>query len=102
MPLLIIKRVVFLVLIFDTALIERLTPFEGIALKALEKGIKKGDFAFIKLFMEYRFGKPKEKIDLKQKTMTAPVLYLENVKIEKLHFYVVFSVEIILVFKHTF
>jgi len=34
----------------------------NIALKALEKGIKSGDFAFIKLFLEYRFGKPKRKL----------------------------------------
>lgn len=44
----------------ELELIERLSPFDGIALKELEKGIKRVEFAFIKLFLEYRFGKPKE------------------------------------------
>lgn len=44
----------------EIELIERLTPFDSIALKELEKGIKRGEFAFLKLFLEYRFGKPKE------------------------------------------
>lgn len=64
----------------EIELIERLTPFDKIALKELEKGIKRGDFAFIKLFMEYRFGKPKEKIDIKQTSMQAPVIVLRRAK----------------------
>ena len=50
----------------ELKLIELLTPLEPIALKALEKGLKKGDFVFVKLFMEYRYGKPKQQIDIKQ------------------------------------
>ncbi len=45
----------------ELELIERLSPFDSIAFKELEKGIKKGEFAFLKLFFDYRFGKPKER-----------------------------------------
>jgi hypothetical protein len=48
----------------EVALIERLSPMEDIALAALEKGVKSGEFPFIKLYMEYRFGKPKETIKM--------------------------------------
>ncbi len=64
----------------ELELIERLTPFDSIALRELKKGIKRGDFAFIKLFMEYRYGKPKEKIDIKQTTMQAPIIVLRKAK----------------------
>lgn len=47
----------------EVALIEKLTPLDEIAYKALEQGVREGNFPFIKLFMEYRFGKPKETID---------------------------------------
>lgn len=48
----------------EIQLIERLSPMDNIALKKLEEGVKGGEFAFIKLFFEYRFGKPKEKVDV--------------------------------------
>lgn len=44
----------------ELQLIERLTPLEDIALKSLEKGVKSGELGFLKLFLEYRFGKPKQ------------------------------------------
>lgn len=47
----------------ELALIERLSPLDDVAVKQLEKGVKKGDFQFIKMFFEYRFGKPKEKVE---------------------------------------
>jgi hypothetical protein len=43
----------------EIELIESLSPLDTIAFKQLEKGVKEGSFQFIKLFMEYRFGKPK-------------------------------------------
>lgn len=48
----------------ELKLIEKLSPMEGIALEKLQAGINKGDFAFIKLYFEYYFGKPTETIDL--------------------------------------
>ena len=44
----------------ELQLVERLTPLEEIALEALEQGIKSGELGFVKLFLEYRFGKPKQ------------------------------------------
>ena len=44
----------------ELQLVERLTPLEAIALEALERGIKSGELGFVKLFLEYRFGKPKQ------------------------------------------
>lgn len=48
----------------ELQLIERLSPFEDVALKALEQGVRSGEFPFIKLYMEYRYGKPKESVKL--------------------------------------
>lgn len=47
----------------EVALIERLSPMEDIALTKLKEGLESGDYQFVKLYMEYRFGKPKEKIE---------------------------------------
>jgi len=46
-------------------LIEKLTPLEPLALEKLEKGVKDGDFRFVKLYFEYRWGKAKETKDIK-------------------------------------
>ncbi len=48
----------------ELQLIEKLTPLEDEALKQLEKGIKANDFAFIKLYFEYFYGKPSDNINL--------------------------------------
>lgn len=47
----------------ELELIKKLTPLDEIAFKAIEKGVKAGSFHFIKLFMEYRFGKPVQQIE---------------------------------------
>ena len=47
----------------ELKLIEKLTPLEDVAFKALSAGVKSGDFNFVKLYMEYRYGKPKQTID---------------------------------------
>jgi hypothetical protein len=46
----------------ELSLIERLTPMQDDALKALEKGVKACEFPYIKLYMEYMYGKPKETV----------------------------------------
>lgn len=46
----------------ETELIERLSPLDDAAFAALEKGVEKGDYQFVKMFMEYRYGKPKETV----------------------------------------
>ncbi len=45
-------------------LIEQLTPLAPEALEALKKGIKAGEFPFVKLFYEYYAGKPKDSVDV--------------------------------------
>ena len=46
-------------------LIEKLTPLEPEALEQLTKGVKDGDFRYVKLYFEYRWGKAKETKDIK-------------------------------------
>lgn len=48
----------------EIQLIERLSPMDDTALRALEMGVKSGELGFVKLFMEYRFGKPKESMTI--------------------------------------
>jgi hypothetical protein len=48
----------------ELALIERLSPLDDAAFAALEEGIEAREFAYIKMFFEYRFGKPNEKVDV--------------------------------------
>jgi hypothetical protein len=50
----------------EIELIEKLSPLDEVAFKSLEKGVKSGDFAFIKLFMEYRYGKPKQQVTIEE------------------------------------
>jgi hypothetical protein len=65
----------------EMELIERLTPYDSLALEHLVKGIKDGNFACIKLFMEYRFGKPKDKIELETNTKPEPtqIIFTRNI-----------------------
>ena len=44
----------------EIQMIERLSPLDEIAFEKLTKGIEAGDFNYIKLFFNYRFGKPKQ------------------------------------------
>lgn len=48
----------------EDELLSKLTPYDDIALESLKRGVQAGDFNFTKLFMEYRFGKPKQDIGL--------------------------------------
>jgi hypothetical protein len=48
----------------EVKLIERLTPLEDKAYKALEAGIENGDFKYVQLFYHYYAGKPKETKDI--------------------------------------
>lgn len=48
----------------EQLLIERLSPLEDEALKALEEGIKEGHNWAVKLFFEYRYGKPQQNLSV--------------------------------------
>jgi hypothetical protein len=44
----------------EEALIERLSPLDDTAFNALKKGIDDGHYWAVKLFFQYRYGRPKE------------------------------------------
>jgi len=47
----------------EQKLIERLTPLEDTALNALKNALETEESWAVKLFMEYRYGKPKQQIE---------------------------------------
>lgn len=47
----------------EAKLIEKLSPMDDVAFEKLSEGVHKGDIQFLKMFFEYRFGKPKQTID---------------------------------------
>lgn len=49
----------------EQGLIEKLTPLEPMAFKALTDAIKDGKDWAVKLFFQYKFGMPKQTIDNK-------------------------------------
>ena len=48
----------------EVKMIERLSPLEPKAFKALEKGVEDGDFKYVQMFYNYYAGKPKETRDI--------------------------------------
>ncbi len=60
----------------ELELIEKLTPLEESAFKALEKGVKAGEFQFIKLFFAYRFGQPKQQLDDIESELPSPIIVM--------------------------
>ena len=48
----------------ELELFSKLTVYDNLAIGTLIQGVKQGNFQFIKLFMEYRFGKPSQSISL--------------------------------------
>lgn len=63
----------------DVKMIERLSPLDDLAFAKLEEGIGKGDFQYIKLFFEYRYGKPKDKLDVTSNGHTISAIKLVDV-----------------------
>jgi hypothetical protein len=47
----------------EIRLIEQLTPYDDIALKALINGVKSQEVQFVKLFYAYRYGMPKQVVE---------------------------------------
>jgi len=48
----------------EQKLIEHLTPMSGIALDALQEGIEKKQQWAVKLYFEYFYGKPQQRVDV--------------------------------------
>jgi hypothetical protein len=44
----------------EIAMIEKLSPLDNEAFEQLKKGIERGEFAYVKLYFLYRWGKPKQ------------------------------------------
>lgn len=63
----------------ELKLIERLSPMDDLAISVLEAGIERGDFNFVKLFFEYRFGKAKDKLDVTSNGHTITAIKLVDV-----------------------
>lgn len=61
----------------EQTLIERLSPLDDAAHQQLELAVKSGEQWAVKLFFEYRYGKPKQSMDLTGELRTV------NVPIEK-------------------
>jgi hypothetical protein len=62
----------------ELALIERLSPMDDVALRALQEGVQSGEYNFIKLFFEYRWSKPRQEVSIDGDlllTIPAPVIY---------------------------
>ena len=64
----------------ELELVSKLTVYDNLAIDTLIQGVKQGNFQFIKLFMEYRFGKPNQSISLdhinnEQISIPAPIIY---------------------------
>ena len=48
----------------EQKLIENLTPMNAMALASLEKGLEKKEQWAVKLFFEYFYGKPQQRVDV--------------------------------------
>ena len=48
----------------EQKLIENLTPMNPMALKSLEQGLEKKEQWAVKLFFEYFYGKPQQRVDV--------------------------------------
>jgi len=48
----------------EQKLIEHLTPMSGIALEALQEGMEKKQQWAVKLYFEYFYGKPQQRVDV--------------------------------------
>tara|TARA_B100000902_G_scaffold274059_1_gene259935 strand:- start:10631 stop:10891 length:261 start_codon:yes stop_codon:yes gene_type:complete len=48
----------------EQKLIENLTPMNAIALESLQKGLEKKEQWAVKLFFEYFYGRPQQRVDV--------------------------------------
>ncbi len=48
----------------EQKLIEHLTPMNGMALESLQKGLERKEQWAVKLFFEYFYGKPQQRVDV--------------------------------------
>jgi hypothetical protein len=60
----------------EQKLIENLTPMNPMALKSLEQGLEKKEQWAVKLFFEYFYGKPQQRLDVtsNEETLNMPLI----------------------------
>ena len=60
----------------ELAMIEKLSPLDELAFEKLKQGIEQNKFQYLRLFFNYRFGRPKEvqQIDLTTKQIDVPTI----------------------------
>ena len=60
----------------EQKLIENLTPMNDMALESLQKGLEKKAQWAVKLFFEYFYGKPQQRVDVtsNEETLNMPVI----------------------------
>jgi hypothetical protein len=61
----------------EEELILKLSALDEDAFKCLESGIKEGNYQFWNKFMEFRYGKPKERVDVtsNEETLNIPIIH---------------------------
>lgn len=62
----------------EIVLIEKLSPLDEVAFEMLKKGVKSGSFHHLKLFYEYRYGKPKQLIGVVHEAETLEQVFKIN------------------------
>jgi hypothetical protein len=60
----------------EEKLIQKLSELDDKAFKCLEDGIKDGNYQFWNKFMEFRYGKPKERLDVtsNEESLNIPII----------------------------
>jgi hypothetical protein len=66
----------------EQKLIENLTPMNSMALESLEKGLEKKEQWAVKLFFEYFYGKPQQRVDVTSNEESLNVPLINFVKTE--------------------
>lgn len=67
----------------ELVLIEKLTPLDDLAFQKLMEGVNNNSFPHLKLFYEYRYGKPKQLIGVvSEKDTLEQVFKIGNVEIK--------------------
>ena len=71
----------------EQKLIENLTPMNGMALESLQKGLEKKEQWAVKLFFEYFYGKPQQRVDVttNEESLNMPIInFVETEPVIKL------------------
>ena len=68
----------------EQKLIENLTPMNSMALESLQKGLEKKEQWAVKLFFEYFYGKPQQRVDVtsNEETLNMPVITFVDTETE--------------------